>query len=136
MSTTFRAFVVNQTADGFKMGIQRLNRRDLPPGDALIQVAYSAVNYKDALVCIPEGKVARTYPLVPGLELKRAWCWFDVIYRSASPRCPEVSEASSGGISCFYPQHSVQASNDSLDQDLTPKATDASRRRNVSLLYC
>jgi acrylyl-CoA reductase (NADPH) len=69
MSTTFRAFVVDQTADGFQMGIERLNQRDLPPGDVLIQVAYSPMNYKDALVCIPDGKVARSYPLVPGLEL-------------------------------------------------------------------
>jgi acrylyl-CoA reductase (NADPH) len=69
MSAPFRAFVVNQTADGFQMGIQRLEQRELPPGDVLIQVAYSAVNYKDALVCIPKGGVARTYPLVPGLEL-------------------------------------------------------------------
>jgi acrylyl-CoA reductase (NADPH) len=28
-----------------------------------------ALNYKDALVCIPSGNVAGTYPLVPGLEL-------------------------------------------------------------------
>ena len=32
MSTNFRALVVNQTADGFKMGIEQLNQRDLPPG--------------------------------------------------------------------------------------------------------
>src|SRR5947209_15730590 len=69
MTSPFQAFVVNQTADGFTMGIQRLEQRDLPPGDVLIQVAYAALNYKDALVCIPKGGVARTYPLVPGLEL-------------------------------------------------------------------
>jgi acrylyl-CoA reductase (NADPH) len=69
MSTNFRAFIVNQTPDGFEMGIKRLNLRDLPPGEVLIQVAYAAMNYKDALVCIPNGNVARTYPLVPGLEL-------------------------------------------------------------------
>jgi len=69
MAASFRAFVVNQTADGFQMGIQWLEQRDLPPGDVLIRVAYAALNYKDALVCIPKGGVARTYPLVPGLEL-------------------------------------------------------------------
>ena len=69
MTSPFQAFVVNQTADGFTMGIQRLEQRDLPPGDVLIQVTYAALNYKDALVCIPKGGVARTYPLVPGLEL-------------------------------------------------------------------
>jgi acrylyl-CoA reductase (NADPH) len=69
MTAPFRAFVVNQTADGFQMGIQWIEQRDLPPGDVLIQVAYAALNYKDALVCIPKGGVARTYPLIPGLEL-------------------------------------------------------------------
>src|ERR1051326_7890380 len=80
MSTTFRAFVVNQTADGFQMGIQRLEKQDLPPGDVLIKVAYAAMNYKDALVCIPHGKVARTSPLVPGLELS------GVVVESTDPR--------------------------------------------------
>jgi len=69
MAASFRAFVVNQTADGFQMGVQRLEQHKLPPGDVLIQVAYAALNYKDALVCIPKGGVARTSPLVPGLEL-------------------------------------------------------------------
>jgi len=69
MIAPFRAFVVDQTADGFQMGTRYLEERDLPPGDVLIQVAYAALNYKDALVCIPRGGVARTYPLVPGLEL-------------------------------------------------------------------
>ncbi len=69
MTTSFRAFVVNHTTDGFTMGIQQLETRELPPGDVLIRVTYSAVNYKDALVCTPHGKVARTSPLVPGLEM-------------------------------------------------------------------
>lgn len=80
MTAPFRALVVNQTADGFTMGIQRLELRDLPPGDVLIQVAYAAVNYKDALACIPKGGVARTYPLVPGLELA------GVVVESTDPR--------------------------------------------------
>ncbi len=72
MTAPFRAFVVNQSVDGFTMGIQQLEQRDLPRGDVLIRVAYAALNYKDALVCIPKGGVARTYPLVPGLELTGA----------------------------------------------------------------
>lgn len=69
MKSSFRAFVVNQTPDGFQIGVQQLEQRDLPTGDVLIRVAYAALNYKDALACIPKGGVARTYPLVPGLEL-------------------------------------------------------------------
>jgi acrylyl-CoA reductase (NADPH) len=80
MRTNFRAFVVNQTDEGFTMGTQRLSLQDLPPGEVLIQVAYAAVNYKDALVCIPNGNVARTSPLVPGLELT------GVVVESTDPR--------------------------------------------------
>src|SRR5437879_1541705 len=68
MSGDFRAFVVNQTSDGFKMGVERLRQHELPPGEVIIQVAYAAMNYKDALVCTAKGKVAQTYPLVPGVE--------------------------------------------------------------------
>ena len=80
MPDSFRAFVVNKTDERFQMGVQQLNLRDLPQGDVLIQVAYAAVNYKDALVCIPNGNVARTYPLVPGLEL------VGTVVESADPR--------------------------------------------------
>ena len=69
VNTSFRAFVVNKNTDGFTMGIQRLELHDLPPGDVLIRVEYAALNYKDALVCIPRGGVARAYPLIPGIEL-------------------------------------------------------------------
>jgi acrylyl-CoA reductase (NADPH) len=73
MRAPFRAFVVDQTTGGFQMRIQRLEQRDLPPGEVLIQVAYAAMNYKDALVCTARGKVAQTYPLVSGVE----WTRFD-----------------------------------------------------------
>jgi acrylyl-CoA reductase (NADPH) len=80
MTAPFQAFVVNQTPDGFTMGIQQLEQRDLPADDVLIQVAYAALNYKDALVCIPNGGVARVSPLVPGLELTGA------VVESTDPR--------------------------------------------------
>jgi putative YhdH/YhfP family quinone oxidoreductase len=68
MQQDFRAFVVNQTRDGFNMGIERLKQQECQSGEVIIKVAYAAVNYKDALVCTPDGKIARTYPLVPGIE--------------------------------------------------------------------
>jgi acrylyl-CoA reductase (NADPH) len=58
MRTNCRAFVVNQTDEGFQMGTQRLRRQDLPPGEVLIQVANAAMNYKDALISTAQGKVA------------------------------------------------------------------------------
>jgi acrylyl-CoA reductase (NADPH) len=69
MSTAFRAFVVNKTEEGFSADLKELTQADLPPGEVLIKVAYSSVNYKDGLASIPEGRVVRSYPFVPGVDL-------------------------------------------------------------------
>ena len=42
---------------------------DLPPGAVLVRVAWSSVNYKDGLASVPDGRVARTLPLIPGIDL-------------------------------------------------------------------
>ncbi len=69
MSTAFRAFVVNKTEEGFTAGFKELTLADLPQGEVLIKVAYSSVNYKDGLASIPEGRIVRNYPFVPGVDL-------------------------------------------------------------------
>jgi acrylyl-CoA reductase (NADPH) len=69
MPTAFRAFVVNKTEEGFTAGFKELTLADLPQGEVLIKVAYSSVNYKDGLASIPEGRIVRTYPFVPGIDL-------------------------------------------------------------------
>jgi putative YhdH/YhfP family quinone oxidoreductase len=42
---------------------------DLPPGEVTVRVAWSSVNYKDALATIANGRVARMNPLIPGIDL-------------------------------------------------------------------
>ncbi len=69
MSTAFRAFVVNKTEEGFSADLKELTLADLPQGEVLIKVAYSSVNYKDGLASIPEGRIVRSYPFVPGIDL-------------------------------------------------------------------
>ncbi len=69
MSASFRAFVINKTEERFTAQVQALTKDDLPPGEVLIHVAYSSVNYKDALACTPDGKIVRSYPFVPGIDL-------------------------------------------------------------------
>ena len=69
MSTPFRAFVVNKTGEGFSADIKELTLNDLPPDEILVKVAYSSVNYKDGLASIPEGKIVRNYPFIPGIDL-------------------------------------------------------------------
>ena len=67
----FPAFVVTTSSDGtgFGVGVADLTIEDLPPGEVLIEVAWSAVNYKDGMVTRPGNRVARHSPLVPGVDL-------------------------------------------------------------------
>jgi acrylyl-CoA reductase (NADPH) len=66
---SFKAFVVDQRPNGsFSRGILLRDTADLPPGELLIRVAYSSLNYKDALAAAGRRGVARGYPLTPGID--------------------------------------------------------------------
>lgn len=69
MSDAYRALVVDKTDSGVSLSIRERSRVDLDQGDVTIKVAYSCVNYKDGLAVRADGKVARKYPLVPGIDL-------------------------------------------------------------------
>ena len=69
MQTIFKAFVVDKKQAGFSAGFRDLTVADLPQGEVLIKVAYSGVNYKDGLASLPESKIVRSYPFVPGIDL-------------------------------------------------------------------
>lgn len=69
MGFTFSALVVEETGSDVKVSVKQLREADLPEGDVLIEVKYSSVNYKDGLASIKDGKIVRTYPFVPGIDL-------------------------------------------------------------------
>src|SRR5205823_14791662 len=80
MPGTFKAFIVDKKEEGFTATFKDLTEADLPPGEVLVKVAYSSVNYKDGLASIPEGKIVRSYPFVPGVDLA------GVVVESSDPR--------------------------------------------------
>jgi acrylyl-CoA reductase (NADPH) len=65
----FPAFIVTTTDDEVGTGVSTLTLDDLPAGEVLIEVKWSAVNYKDGMVTRPGNRVARTSPLIPGVDL-------------------------------------------------------------------
>jgi len=65
----FAAYVVESTPNGLDQGVRTLEPDDLPEGDVLIRVEWSAVNFKDGMVGRPGNRVARISPLVPGVDL-------------------------------------------------------------------
>src|SRR5580693_6665747 len=67
--STFTAFVATQTDGKFAGAFQQLDRSALPPGEILIRVAYSSLNYKDGLAVTGKPGVIRKFPMVPGVDL-------------------------------------------------------------------
>jgi len=65
----FKALVVDQKDGSIEAALQMLKRETLPEGEVLIKVAYSSLNYKDGLAITGKGKVVRSYPMVPGIDL-------------------------------------------------------------------
>ncbi|MBI2762718.1 MAG: acryloyl-CoA reductase [Chloroflexi bacterium] len=66
---SFRAYVVDRRGGEFVRGLGVLTPDSLPAGDVDVEVAWSSVNYKDGLAATADGKVARSWPLVPGIDL-------------------------------------------------------------------
>ncbi|MGO4694129.1 oxidoreductase [Paenibacillus sp. 2TAB26] len=67
--SSFKALVINKVENEIIANTQQLDLNDLPQGELLIKVAYSSVNYKDALACLPNGGIVKSYPFVPGIDL-------------------------------------------------------------------
>ena len=96
---TFRAFVVDHRGDDFERGLRTLSPKDLPEGDVDIRVLWSSVNFKDGLAAIPDGKVARSYPLVPGIDLA------GVVARSGHPSFVPGTEVVAHGYDLGTSRH-------------------------------
>lgn len=78
---TFKALVVEKDAWGrISAGVQVLAEDRLPPGDVVVAVDYSTVNYKDGLCLGSGGGLVRIWPHVPGIDLA------GTVERSEDPR--------------------------------------------------
>ncbi|GAB3046857.1 acrylyl-CoA reductase family protein [Virgibacillus ainsalahensis] len=64
----FNALVLDQTNEQTSLDIRNLTLNDLPDGDVVIEVAFSSINYKDAMVGI-NNQMVKSYPHVPGIDL-------------------------------------------------------------------
>ena len=65
----FKAYWITEDADGtFHHQIIQRQTDDLPQNGVLIKVAYSSLNYKDALSSIGNKGVTRKYPHTPGID--------------------------------------------------------------------
>jgi len=66
---SFKALIITETEDKqFLRQILSKTVDDLPPGDVLVEVHYSSLNYKDALSASGNKGVTRNYPHTPGID--------------------------------------------------------------------
>lgn len=69
MPASFDAFRIHDDAAGYRSGIEQVALDDLAPGEVVIEVAYSSVNFKDALAGTGQGRILRRFPLVGGIDV-------------------------------------------------------------------
>jgi putative YhdH/YhfP family quinone oxidoreductase len=86
MMEQFKALMVDKNENEFSFQVKNITLNELPQGDVLIKVSYSAINYKDGLASIPNGKIVTTYPFIPGIDLA------GVVVSSQDPRFREGDE--------------------------------------------
>lgn len=69
MADSFRAFRIRHDDGQHSAGIEQLTLADLGDGELDLKVAWSSVNYKDALAGSGKGKICRSYPMVGGIDV-------------------------------------------------------------------
>jgi acrylyl-CoA reductase (NADPH) len=65
----FRAVRVADDGDGPKGRVVTMALDELSPGDVVVRVAHSSLNYKDALAVTGRGRIMRRLPLNAGIDL-------------------------------------------------------------------
>ena len=64
----FRAYRIDEEDGKVVADFRQLSLDDLTAGNVVVRIAYSTINYKDALAATGAGKILRKYPLNGGID--------------------------------------------------------------------
>ena len=64
----YKALLIEKDGAGYRAGIRELDDDNLPEGDVTVRIAYSTLNYKDALAITGKSPIVRKFPLVAGID--------------------------------------------------------------------
>ena len=67
--TSFKALLIEEHDGKVSSGLVQMDESALDAGSVTIRVAYSSINYKDALAATGAGKIIRRFPCVGGIDL-------------------------------------------------------------------
>jgi putative YhdH/YhfP family quinone oxidoreductase len=76
----FKVYRIHEFEKKVVARFEELALEDLDKGEVVVRVAYSSVNYKDALAATGAGKIVRRFPCVGGIDLS------GTVTESADPR--------------------------------------------------
>ena len=125
MASTMKAFVVDKNEDVFERKIVSVPLPKPHEGETLVRVVWSSINYKDCLASIPNGKVIRNYPRIPGIDFA------GIVEKSTSSKflvgTPVFSNGNTLGVTsdggfaeyCVVPNEYLMPLPDSLDLSKT-----------------
>ncbi|MEJ2480116.1 MAG: oxidoreductase [Acidihalobacter sp.] len=65
----FKGILIEKTDDSYEATLKEIEESSLPEGDVTVNVAYSTLNYKDALAITGKSPVVRRFPMIPGVDL-------------------------------------------------------------------
>lgn len=77
---SFKALLIEEHDGKVSSGFVQLDESQLDSGNVTIRVAYSSINYKDALAATGAGKIIRRFPCVGGIDLS------GTVIESSDPR--------------------------------------------------
>ena len=64
----FKALLLTKDDAGLHHAWSDLSEADLMPGDVLVRVTHSTINYKDGLAITGKAPVVRRWPMIPGID--------------------------------------------------------------------
>lgn len=64
----FDAVLIEKSDSGQEAGLSKIDTSRLPQGEVLVDVAWSTLNYKDALAITGASPVVRSLLMVPGID--------------------------------------------------------------------
>lgn len=65
----FNALVAQQSDKTITCSFTQWDNTQLPDHPVLVKVSHSSINYKDALAVTGRGKILRSFPMIPGIDL-------------------------------------------------------------------
>ncbi|MCZ7564106.1 MAG: alcohol dehydrogenase catalytic domain-containing protein [Burkholderiales bacterium] len=65
----FKVYRLREADKRVVAGFEEATIDELDPGEVVVRVAYSSVNYKDALAATGKGRIIRRFPCIGGIDL-------------------------------------------------------------------